>query len=321
MSLRSRTRTPRSACRKALRAAVALVLLFPMFCPAGADVRDGVDAWGRGDYGRAVESWRPAAAAGDADAQFNLAQAYVLGRGVKPDRAAATEWFRKAAMQDHAAAEAKYGLLLFDQGKRTEATPWLEKAVAQHEPHAQLVLGTMLFNGDGVAKDWRRAYALLVRAAAADVPHASQVQAQMDKVIPVDLRQQGLALAQVDEAAAQRPQLLPALAPAPTSAAPPRVASVSVPKIEPGKSARIAASNANAPAMIDRGGWHVQLGAFGDPANAHRLWTQIGPKFPGARVRFVKAGAMTRVLVGPYGSSATAARACAAVKPCVPVGS
>ena len=53
--------------------------------PAGADVKAGWDAWQRGDYRSAVEEWRGPAIAGDADAQFNLGQAYKLGRGVPVD--------------------------------------------------------------------------------------------------------------------------------------------------------------------------------------------------------------------------------------------
>ena len=86
-------------------------------------------------------------------------------------------------------------LVLFDEGKRGDAAPWLEKGVKRGEPRAELVLGTMLFNGDGVTKDWPRAYALLVRSAAAGTPRASEVQAQMDTLIPTDQRQQGLVLA------------------------------------------------------------------------------------------------------------------------------
>ena len=69
--------------------------------PAAADVKAGVDAWSRGDYASAIDQWRPLAIAGDADAQFNLAQAYKLGRGVTLDPALAESWFRKAALQGH----------------------------------------------------------------------------------------------------------------------------------------------------------------------------------------------------------------------------
>ena len=40
--------------------------------PALADVKDGVDAWGRGDFETAINEWRGPAEKGDADAQFNL---------------------------------------------------------------------------------------------------------------------------------------------------------------------------------------------------------------------------------------------------------
>ena len=54
--------------------------------PAAADVKDGVDAWSRGDYAAAVREWDGPATAGDPDAMFNLAQAYRLGRGVAADQ-------------------------------------------------------------------------------------------------------------------------------------------------------------------------------------------------------------------------------------------
>ena len=328
--------------RKALMVGLAGALLAFGTGMAAADVRQGVDAWTRGDYKKAVDEWRPAAVAGDADAQFNMGQAYTLGRGVPADIAMAESWFRKAALQGHLQAETKYGLVLFDEGKRTDAAPWLEKSVQRGEPRAQLVLGTMLFNGDGVERNWPRAYALLVRSAAAGTPRASEVQAQMDTLIPVEQRQQGLVLARQYEAEAQRPQLPPEIAgqgnvtamrgtdlpPSnydPTIGNKPEIVAVRtpkpVPKPRPSPPVVTAARDeAPAPVAVGRGGWRLQLGAFGDPNNARKLWAQVGGRFPGATVAYVKGGSLTRVLVGPYGSKGAAAAACGAVKPCVPVG-
>jgi cell division septation protein DedD len=164
--------------------------------PALADVKAGVDAWARGDYRKAVDEWRGPAVAGEADAQFNLAQAYKLGRGVPLDPTLAESWFRKAATQGHIPAADNYGLALFQAGKRAEALPWLEKSVARGEPRAELVLGTMLFNGDGVPRDYPRAYALMTMASQAGLQAASETLAQMDQYITPADRQQGTALVQ-----------------------------------------------------------------------------------------------------------------------------
>jgi TPR repeat protein len=172
--------------------------------PAVADTKAGVDAWNRGDYHAAVDEWRKAAIAGDPDAQFNLGQAYKLGRGVPVDLPMAESWYRKAALQGHAQAEDNYGLALFQDGKRAEAVPWLEKSVARGEPRAELVLGTMLFNGDGVTRDWVRAYALMTRSSGAGLPQGSQTLAEMDKYIPADQRQQGVELARKMDAQVAR---------------------------------------------------------------------------------------------------------------------
>ena len=163
---------------------------------AGADVKAGVDAWKRGDFRAAVEQWRPLAISGDADAEFNLAQAYKLGRGVPLDPALAESWFRKAAMQGHVQAQDNYGLALFQNDKKQEAVPWLEKSVARDEPRAELVLGTMLFNGDGVPREFPRAYALMTRASQQGLKSASETLAQMDQYISPADRERGTALAQ-----------------------------------------------------------------------------------------------------------------------------
>lgn len=328
---------------RTLIGAAALCLLVGVAAPALADTKAGVDAWNRGDYPTAVAEWRKAAIAGDADAQFDLAQAYKLGRGVPVDLPMAESWYRKAALQGHPQAEDNYGLALFEDGKRDEAVPWLEKAVARGEPRAQLVLGTMLFNGDAVQRDWVRAYALLVRSSAAGLPQGSQTLAEMDKYIPTEQRQQGLALARQYETQVGRPNYPEVAGGGPPSTAP-SIATVDVPPSRgaatgpgapypvpgkplpvPGKPVPkppvVAATPKPTPkpvAVATSGEWRVQLGAFGDPNNAHKLWNQVGARFPGRQPSYVKAGALTRLLVGPFKSKSEAASACGAVKPCVP---
>jgi cell division septation protein DedD len=335
---------------RTLIGAAALSLLVIAGAPALADTKAGVDAWNRGDYVTAVAEWRKAAIAGDPDAQFNLAQAYKLGRGVPVDLPMAESWYRKAALQGHPQAEDNYGLALFQEGKRDDAVPWLEKAVARGEPRAQLVLGTMLFNGDAVPRDWVRAYALLLRSSAAGLPQGSQTLAEMDKYIPDAQRQQGIALARQYEQQVGRPGYGAEIAGGGSTPARPSIGTIDVPPSntgttypQPGKPPKgkppvIAAAPppnyvprpiaappappqpAPKPAPVaTAGGWRVQLGAFGDANNARKLWSEVGVRFQGRQASFVKAGALTKVLVGPYRSRAEAANACGAVKPCVPV--
>jgi cell division septation protein DedD len=184
--------------------AVALLLVSPALQPAFADVKAGVDAWSKGEYEKAVKEWRDPALKGDADAQFNLGQAYKLGRGVKADLNVAADWYRRAAEQGHLQAADSYGHLLHYQGKITEALPYLQASSERGEPRAQYLLGTELFNGVYVEKDWVRAYALMTRASSAGMAPASRSLAQMDQYIPLEQRQQGTVLAGQMEQSAGR---------------------------------------------------------------------------------------------------------------------
>src|SRR6476620_9841585 len=145
---------------------VAAVLAAALAAPLSAQsVKAGIDAWQRADYAAAVSIWRPLAERGDADAQFNLGQAYRLGRGVTINLGAAQTWFERAATSGHLDAQTTLGLLLFQNGNQSEGIKWLRKAAEQGEPRALLVYGTALYNGDGVTQDRMLGYAYVSRAA------------------------------------------------------------------------------------------------------------------------------------------------------------
>ncbi|MBV1688636.1 SPOR domain-containing protein [Novosphingobium sp. G106] len=191
--------TTKALLRNSLLAGAALLAANP----ALADVKAGVDAWSRGDYARAIGEWKGPADKGDADAQFNLAQAYKLGRGVPADLAKAEELFGKAAAQGHLQAADNYGLLLFQRGEHVRALPYIKAAADRGDPRSQYLLGIAHFNGDNVAKDWVRAYALVSLAQQAGLAQAAPALAQMDKYIPLDQRQQSVRLASELAGAAQ----------------------------------------------------------------------------------------------------------------------
>ncbi len=319
-------------------------LLAGLATPALADVKSGVDAWTRGDYKRAVDEWRAPAVAGDADAQFNLGQAYKLGRGVPLDPALARSWFLKAANQGHVQAADNYGLALFEDGQKAAAAPWLERSAARYEKRAQLVLGTMLFNGDGVPRDYPRAYALMTRASQQGLKSASETLAQMDQYISPADRQAGTALAQRYAAEQQAydvahagattggtalamtdgglvsrpaspaetgPRLPSTMQPVrPYDDAPPPVARPRTPTPRPAVAAKPKPAAPAAP-QGGSGAYKVQLGAFRDAGNARSLWARVSGKLPGARPIYAASGGVTRLQAGPYPDRAAAARACA----------
>jgi uncharacterized protein len=195
------TRIMKNNILRLLTVSTALLLTAPVY----ADVKAGVDAWAKGDYAAAINQWRPMAIKGDADAQFNLAQAYRFGRGVTMDMKQAEDWYRRAATQGHLQAEDNLGLIMFQNGDRQGAMRYIERSANRGEPRAQYVLGTALFNGDFLAKDYVRAYALMTRASASGLSRASSSLAQMDRFIPIADRQKGLAMARDMEMRASRP--------------------------------------------------------------------------------------------------------------------
>ncbi len=72
--------------------------------PEGTDFEVGVEAWGRGDYDRAVQEFRPLAEQGHAPAQFNLGVMYDKGHGTPQDYQEAVRWYQLAAEQGIASA-------------------------------------------------------------------------------------------------------------------------------------------------------------------------------------------------------------------------
>lgn len=162
---------------------------------AQADNKAGVDAWSRGDFAAAVQEWQGDVARGDADAMYNLAQAYKWGRGVKQDMAKAEELYGKAAALGHLQASDNYGLFLFQRGQRGLALPYIRAAADRGDPRAQYLLGLAHYNGENVTRDPVRAYALVSLAQQQGLEAAKAALMQMDQYVPLAQRQQAVAMA------------------------------------------------------------------------------------------------------------------------------
>ena len=276
--------------------------------PASAQsVKAGIDAWQRGDYVGAVAIWRPLAEAGDADASFNMGQAYRLGRGVLVDLGTAQNWLERAALKGHVDAQTTLGLLLFQNGNQAEGLKWLKGSAEDGDARAMLVYGTALYNGDGVPQDPVLGYAYVSRSAAQGLGPAKSTLAQMDEIMPVEQRKKGVALAMQKARTQARPESR----------------SPALPKAQVAKPAKTVAERPQ-PASAS-GAWRIQLGAFSQRSSADALFRKLAGSAPVAgRQKFlVAAGTVTRLQVGPYPSKAAAAAACSALsgrgQACFPV--
>ena len=301
---------------------VAAALLIATAAPLPAQsVKAGIDAWQRSDYAGAIAIWRPLAEKGDADAEFNLGQAYRLGRGVPTNLAAAKTWFERAADQGHIDAETTLGLLLFQSNDQAEGLKWLKKAADQGEPRALLVYGTALVNGDGVTQDPVLGYAYVSRSAEQGLEPAKQTLDQLDQLLSAADRKRGLEIArqQAKGAPAPAPAAEPSRKAVKTAKAKPPVqpapkvsqaAAASEPTAKP--PAKPAPGAAASPA---KGDWRIQLGAFSQRGNAEALYKKLSGKavLAGRQPFYVSAGSVTRLQVGPFESKAAAEAACGAV--------
>lgn len=297
---------------------------------AAQSVKAGIEAWQRSDYAAAVAIWRPLAEKGDADAAFNLGQAYRLGRGVPTNLGAAQTWFERAAEKGHIDAQATLGLLLFQNGNQPEGLKWLKAAAEQGEPRALLVYGTALFNGDSVTQDPILGYAYISRAAAQGLAPAKNTLAQLDKMMSVEDRKKGVALAIAKAKAAPPPGSKAAGAATKPAKEAQAKASAKAPVEKP---ATIAAPKASAKASPAKptpapvaapasGGWRIQLGAFSRRASAEALYKKLATQgaLAGRQPYYVAAGPVTRLQVGPFASRSAAQAACATLKQaCFPV--
>jgi len=268
------------------------------------------------------------AQAGDAEAQYQLGEAYRSGKGVPADPEAAIMWYRRATAQGHIRASEELGFALFAHGDRREAMPYIEKAAARGEARAFYLLGTAHFNGDYATRDWPLAYAQTERAAAAGLSAAQKNLELMDHyLLPSDKAKADQILATLpsirttpaDGASAMKAPP----APVQTAASKPGKAAkagkaVAAPKAAPVESAE-ATDKATAPEKPARsaakagGDWKVQLGAFGSEDRARDRWKSLKAKVAdlGAyQLHIVTAGTIQRLQAANIASKADAQALC-----------
>jgi cell division septation protein DedD len=297
---------------KQMRFGLAAALFALAAAPVLADVKAGVDAWSAGDYTRAVSEWQGPAAEGDADALFNLAQAYRLGRGVEVSNERARALYEEAARRGHVKAADNFGLMLFQEGEQDKAMPLIRAAADRGDPRAQYVLGLSHFNADYAPRDWVRAYALMTLAQGQGLPQAKDAITQMDNYVPMVQRQQAQSLARQLETSAKAQRSADLTASELGSDAP-VVAAASAPAAAPAPAPVVAApapapTLARAPARVSTRTLAAATAPVAAPAPAPKPATKPAAKPASAPALAPRTGGKWRVQLGAFGVAANADR-------------
>jgi len=113
------------------------------------------------------------AAAGDAQAEYELGQRYSAGKDVSRDDRLAAKWFESAASRGLAPAQYNLGVL-YEQGLGVEKNPkkaffWYHSAAEHDYARAQHNLATMYATGSGVPQNYDEAANWFARAAEAGI--------------------------------------------------------------------------------------------------------------------------------------------------------
>lgn len=135
----------------------------------------------RQDYAQALAWYRKGAEQGNADSQFQLGGLYHFGHGVPQDDGQAFNWIVKAARQGHIDAEF-YISTCYSAGwgvipDDAKQVVWLRRAAEQGDTRSQFYLGHSYDSGKGVTRDYSEAYFWFDLAASAEVTHDWQVDA------------------------------------------------------------------------------------------------------------------------------------------------
>jgi TPR repeat protein len=131
-----------------------------------------------------LDWYKRAAAAGNPEAQYVLAELHLKGDGVAKDFEAAASLFRQSAERGNT-ARSQYALgLLYSRGigvakSDVEAVLWWQKAAAQGHHAAITQVGIALLTGRGIAKDADAARRMLERAAEGDEVNAQYTLGRM----------------------------------------------------------------------------------------------------------------------------------------------
>ena len=139
----------------------------------GIAARKLADTYFEKDAQTALKWYNIAADRGGVDSAYIAAIMYAENLNVKPNSGRMTELLRQAAEGGHAAAQADYGLLVYQGAgvaqSTEDAASWFEKSAVGGDPEGQFLYAFTLAKGEGVAQSFEDAYYWLLKSGESDV--------------------------------------------------------------------------------------------------------------------------------------------------------
>jgi len=181
-------------------AVVATAISAGLSLPAAAGpYADGYRAFQAGDYGRALEAWKPLAEDGKVRAQYGVGVIHERGATASADPGKAAAWYEKAAGQGHPGAQNNLALM-YAQGTgverdRARAVELWQRAAEEGHLRAQFNLGLAYYRARGVAEDQAAALKWFRKAASGGLPNAQYALGQMHRLGIAVPKDEGKALA------------------------------------------------------------------------------------------------------------------------------
>ncbi len=310
-----------------------LLIVGIMFVPgvscSFAGIAEGIEAYEKGEYGRAIEEWIPAAEAGDRNALFNLGQMYRMGRGVEKDIGQAEYYYLKAAKLGHSAAQGNLGTLYYfgKAGKPQvqDAISWWRLAAHNGDPRSQYMLGVLHFNGKNVEKNLVDAYAWIWLARNSKLPEAVRAEQKIAEFLTPE---------EIEAAKRLSMSLIAGKPPAEVAMLEDTSASSSqqAPEGDDAPSYEMEEKAEDAGGTPVQANYRIQLGSYRDPDVATQSWKGLQKKHMGllngvdeviTAVDLGDRGTFYRLQVGAYEGREEAADMCDVMKSegidCLPV--
>jgi uncharacterized protein len=149
------------------------ILMLLWTVPSFADYNEGISAFERGDYEKAVKEFRALAENDDPEGQYGMAIMYDMGEGVNKNSVEAVKWYQLSARQGHPDAQNNLGVM-YENGEGVakdynEALKWYRKAAERGNKDAPNNVGVLYMTGVGVRRNYVKAY-MWFSVAGNDVP-------------------------------------------------------------------------------------------------------------------------------------------------------